>query len=166
MKATSFDEKLAMKVHPKRSPFLISKALVWKPRLLPSGSEKVANRPTGITKAVPLLTKFKVGEWLFQQIDRRGDVCLYLKQSKGLSGPTIFSWEVVLPNIRKAQQYPSGRSYPLRETYPTDGQWGARGWTYMSDEEARIAFELRCAEQTTPGEATSPRNTTTTNQNP
>ncbi len=144
-----------MKVHPKRSPFLISKALVWKPRLSPSGSEKGANRPTGITKAVPLLTKFKAGEWLFRQIDRRGDVCIYLKKSKGLSGPTIFSWEVVLPNIRKAQQYPSGRSYPLRETYPTDGQWGARGFTYMSDAEARIAFELRCAEQATPKEETS-----------
>ena len=145
----------AMKVHPKRSPFLISKALVWKPRLSPSGSENVANRPTGITKAVPLLTKFKVGEWLFQQIDRRGNVCLYLKQCKGVSGRAILSWEVVLPNIRKAQQYPSGRSYPLRETYPKDGEWGTRGWTYMSEAEARIAFELRCAEQATTEEATS-----------
>jgi hypothetical protein len=160
MKARSFDEKLAMKDHPNKcSPFLISKAIVWKPRFSPSDSEKGANRPTGITKAVPLLSKFKVGEWLFQQIDRRGNVCLYLKQCKGVSGRAILSWEVVLPNIRKAQQYPSGRSYPLRETYPKDGEWGIRGFTYMSEAEARIAFELRCAEQATPGEATSPPTT-------
>ena len=138
-----------MKVHPKRSPYLISKAPVWKPRFSPSDSEKGANRPTGITKAVPLLSKFEVGEWHFQQIDRRGGVCIYLKRCKGVSGRAILSWEVVLPNIRKAKQYPSGRSYPLRETYPKDGEWGIRGFTYMSEAEARIAFELRCAEQAT-----------------
>ena len=144
MKARSFDEKLAMKDHPNKcSPFLISKAIVWKPRFSPSDSEKGANRPTGITKAVPLLSKFKVGEWLFQQIDRRGNVCLYLKQCKGVSGRAILSWEIIIPKIRPEERFPDGHVCPKREVYPKDRDWGIKGWTYMSEFEAEKAWTTK-----------------------
>jgi len=58
-------------------------------------------------------------------VERQGLVCL-VKRSK----PGHWHWEVVKLQIMPPSQF-KGQSYPEREKYPGDEQWGTYGFTYL-----------------------------------
>lgn len=74
--------------------------------------------------------------------ERLGSVAIY-KKSK-LFTP-IESWEVVKIGTRSEKQA-FGRVFPASETYPSSEQWGDRGWTCTTKEDADKKFEQWCEE--------------------
>ena len=106
------------------------------PPLRPSRVVKRPSRRTPQGKARLLALEFEAKGWTFEQVLRKGTVCLYRKTKVSESGKMITSWEVVFPIVRRAQRLPGGSVCPHREVYPSDNDWGTRGWTYLSKEEA------------------------------
>lgn len=88
----------------------------------------------------PLPDDFRKKGWTFHLLSRRGCVALYIKTIIGENGKMIRSWEVIRPEIKRADRF-LGVDVPLRETYPCDEDWGTRGWTAMSEEEAMIVLD-------------------------
>ena len=113
----------------------------WGANPLPPYSQGTENpsREEGLAQFRPLEQEFDSHGWHFLQLIRVGGVCLFLKTKRGATRK-IQSWEVILPILQPAKLFPSGSSLRARETYPYDEQWGKRGWTYMSEAEARVAF--------------------------
>ncbi|HEY3755309.1 MAG TPA: hypothetical protein VGL42_04090 [Opitutaceae bacterium] len=87
----------------------------------------------------PLAATFECKGWVFRQLCRVGEFCLYSKSKRGATQP-IQSWEIILPNRYPAQTLPSGSILPARETYPGDSQWGQTGWSFSNEGAARVAF--------------------------
>ena len=116
------------------------------PPLRPSRVVKRPSRRTPQGKARLLALEFEAKGWTFEQVLRKGTVCLYRKTKGSEGGKMITSWEVVFPIVRRAQRLPDGSVCPRREVYPSDNDWGTRGWTYLTEVEATAAYGERCAQ--------------------
>ena len=92
----------------------------------------------------PLKTVFTLGGFSYRQIAREGDFAIY-EQSWRKSHNICF--EVIRIQRREAEIFPSGRSYPAREVYPSSEQWGQHGWTVLTRD---AAFD-KLTQQVSPG---------------
>jgi hypothetical protein len=45
-------------------------------------------------------------------------------------------YEVIRIQQREAETFPSGRSYPAMEVYPSSEQWAQHGWTVLTRDAA------------------------------
>jgi hypothetical protein len=75
-----------------------------------------------------LKTELHVQDRTLKQIKHQGSVALY-----ELHGPQgiLYGLEVIVIRIRRAEEL-FGRSYPQREVYPSNEEWGTYGWSYQA----------------------------------
>lgn len=78
----------------------------------------------------PLATTFMRDGMSHRQIKRVGHVAMF---EIGKGGGV----EVVIVRKAKPQKLPGGVWAPWRESYPSTGEFGSRGWYYMRDERER-----------------------------
>lgn len=82
----------------------------------------------------PLPTTFTRSGWTFTQLARVGDVALFRKSKQGFGYP-IVSFEVI--KVQKREAWSMGdQTFPAKEGYPSDEQWGTAGWTCLNLEAA------------------------------
>jgi hypothetical protein len=74
----------------------------------------------------PIATFFKHGGFNYRQIAREGDVAIYEQKWRDSENAC---YEVVRIRRHEAKTFPSGRSSPAREAYPSSAAWGDFGWT-------------------------------------
>lgn len=85
----------------------------------------------------PLAKEFNREGMIHRQIKREGNVAMF---SVGSGGGV----EVALIRTAKPQKLPNGEWAPWRESYPSTGEFGSRGWYYMKDQ--RETAERKFAE--------------------
>lgn len=78
-------------------------------------------------------TQFQRNGFDFQQLERRGDVAIFL-QSKG--GRSV-AFEVVRIRVAPPHRFQDGRELPEREVYPSSEHWGLYGFTCETLERAK-----------------------------
>lgn len=113
----------------------------------PSQAVKRPARRTPQGTVRVLAPEFEAKGWTFEQVFRKGTVCLYRKTKGSEGGKMITSWEVVIPIVRRAQRLLDGSVCPRREVYPSNNDWGTRGWTYLTEVEATAAYAARRGSQ-------------------
>jgi hypothetical protein len=64
---------------------------------------------------------------LYREFWRQGDVAIYCAKGKG---PRI-EYEVARVQLFPAEEV-NGRSYPAREGFPKNSEWGSLGFTYAN----------------------------------
>src|SRR5262249_31608625 len=74
----------------------------------------------------PLKTVFTLGGFSYRQIAREGNWAIYEQRWRGSEN---VCYEVIRIRQQEATTFPSGRSYPAREVYPTSEAWGLDGFT-------------------------------------
>jgi hypothetical protein len=79
-------------------------------------------------------SQFEDKTWRYQQIERAGDIAIYLQTHKGGGAKR---YEVVRIRIAKAHTWPNGDVSPERETYPGATGWGRDGFTFFTEQAAR-----------------------------
>ncbi len=87
------------------------------------------------TRSLDLLpSEFERYGFSFRQVHRTPVAVVYEAMLLGGSSPT---YEVIRPNISK-QRNVDGTWTPCSpyEAYPSSEQWGSRGWTFLSKDEA------------------------------
>jgi len=87
----------------------------------------------------PLAFPFEHNRFRHELVERQGDVCLVRRLNLEVDPPSAH-WEVVILQRRRAETLPSGRSYPAREAYPGDAEWGTHGWTFVIEALARAKW--------------------------
>jgi hypothetical protein len=114
------------------------------PRSLPSQEAKFAISGVRHTEIEPLASDLKAEKRTLRQIVREGLIAIY---ELGGAGGVRYGYEVIVIKIAKAQEI-FGRSYPRREVYPSDEEWGSRAWSYPRNglETAREHFKGLVAE--------------------
>ena len=70
----------------------------------------------------------------YDQIERQGMIAIYSQTHKA-SGTQRY--EVVRVRVRPPYIFPSGKSLPEHEAYPSAHAWGQDGWTFHALLEAR-----------------------------
>lgn len=75
----------------------------------------------------PISTEFSREGMIHRQIKRTGRVAMF---EVGRGGGT----EVVMIRTAKPQKLPNGEMAPWRESYPSTGEFGSRGWYYMKSQ--------------------------------
>ena len=93
------------------------------------------------TKPVPIPNEWTREGWQYRVIKRQG---LAVIAEKARQGSDRISYEVALLRIEKPVEFPPGVFRPLRESYPTSNDWGSRGWTCMTREQAERRFLSIC----------------------
>jgi hypothetical protein len=103
-----------------------------------------ASDASGATPPVPLGTVIKRAGMLYSQIFRRGDVVIYCAKGKG----DRIEYEVFTVQILPAEEF-GGKSYPVREAFPSNSAWGSLGFTYTdnSHRDPLAAAQLKAREQ-------------------
>ncbi|MGA8477172.1 MAG: hypothetical protein WB696_04370 [Chthoniobacterales bacterium] len=94
---------------------------------------------------LPLAKEIKRAGMLYNQIFRQGDVATYCAKGKG----GRIEYEVVKIQVLLAEEI-NGRSYPVREAFPSNsGEWGSLGFTYTdnSHRDPLPAAQLKAREQ-------------------
>lgn len=73
----------------------------------------------------------------FTELNRRGDVALYLRQT-----PHGATYEVVRVQTHKKDRYVSGKliAHAGDEFYPSSGSFGEKGWYYPERPQAEVKF--------------------------
>jgi len=77
---------------------------------------------------VPLATAVNRAGMVYHQFGRQSDVAIYCAKGKG---PRI-EYEVFKVQILPVGEL-GGRSYPLRESFPSNSEWGESGWTFTNN---------------------------------
>jgi hypothetical protein len=77
---------------------------------------------------VPLAKEIKRAGMLYREIFRKGDTAIYCVKGKGQR----IEYEVFKVQVLPAGQL-SGRSYPVRESFPPNSDWGELGFTYTNN---------------------------------
>ncbi len=77
---------------------------------------------------VPLATVIKRGNMLYHQFWRQSDAAIYCAKGKGART----EYEVFKIQVLPAGEL-GGRSYPLRESFPSNSEWGESGWTFTNN---------------------------------
>lgn len=70
------------------------------------------------------------------QVAREAMVAIY-RQTK--PGTSVEDYEVIVIGRTEAGVF-KGKPYEAKETYPNNGSWGVRGWTYRTKEDAMAKF--------------------------
>lgn len=85
----------------------------------------------------PLKTSFRSKGFDYHQIDRKGDVALFMQTKPGL----LHTWyEVVVVQRHEAYEI-GGAKVEAAETMPSTSQWGRLGWTYRDEKSAKVRFD-------------------------
>jgi len=82
---------------------------------------------SGAIPPVPLAKEMRRAGMLYREFWRKGDVAIYCAKGKG---PRI-EYEVVRVQLFPAEEV-NGRSYPAREGFPKNSEWGELGFTYAN----------------------------------
>ena len=77
---------------------------------------------------VPLAIVINRAGMVYHQFWRQGDVAIYRAEGKG----NRLEFEVIKIQILPAGEL-GGRSYPLRESFPFNSEWGESGWTFTNN---------------------------------
>jgi hypothetical protein len=77
---------------------------------------------------VPLANVGKRAGMVYHQFWRQGDVAIYQARGEG----DRLEFEVFKIQILPAGEF-NGRSYPLRESFPPNSEWGESGFTYTNN---------------------------------
>jgi hypothetical protein len=77
---------------------------------------------------VPLAKEIKRAGMLYHQFWRQGDVAIYCAKGKG----SRIEFEVFRIQVLPAGEL-DGKSYPVREAFPSNSEWGELGWTYTNN---------------------------------
>lgn len=85
----------------------------------------------------PLAFPFRSRGFLHELFAREGLYCLVKRTKEGHS-----HFEVVKLNVYP-QEERFGKLYPEREGYPSSGQWGSAGWTYLFKDEDKARARLK-----------------------
>src|SRR5262245_66241719 len=75
----------------------------------------------------PLPVSFRDRGFLYEQIERQGDVALYSQTNHA----GIVRNEVVRIRIQREHTWPNGTTTPEKEAYPGSNAWGTLGWTFL-----------------------------------
>ncbi len=87
---------------------------------------------------IPLETEFYAHGFVHKLLRRAGFAAIYARFRR--SDPEkVIHYEVVLITPGKPYDI-AGKAFPAKEQYPSSQQWGARGWTYRSEEQALARF--------------------------
>ena len=99
---------------------------------------------------VPLAKEIRRAGMLYREFWRQGNVVIYCAKGKG---PRI-EYEVFRVQLFPAEEV-NGRSYPAREGFPKNSEWGELGFTYTNNSHRDpLAAALAKAHQlTTKGES-------------
>ena len=85
---------------------------------------------------IPVKVEFSVGQFLYRQLERIGDLAIYAQVRES----TILAYEVV--KIKRHNGYEiAGIQIEPAEMYPASSFWGINGWTYTSYDKAESKFE-------------------------
>ncbi len=88
---------------------------------------------------VKIETEISRGGFHFKQLVRKGRFAIYAKTMQNLErSPAGF--EVVVIQKREATEM-FGISYPPRELYPSSGDWGTNGFTFLFHRDAIRKFD-------------------------
>jgi hypothetical protein len=77
---------------------------------------------------VPLANVAKRAGMIYHQFWRQGDVGIYQARGEG----NRLEFEVFKIQILPAGEF-NGQSYPLRESFPPNSEWGESGWTFTNN---------------------------------
>src|ERR1700736_6082532 len=79
---------------------------------------------------IPMLLAIVVNRagMVYNQFWRQGDVAIYRAEGKG----NRLEFEVIKIQILPAGEL-GGRSYPPRESLPSNSEWGESGWTFTNN---------------------------------
>jgi hypothetical protein len=77
---------------------------------------------------LPLAKEIKRAGMIYREIWRQGDVAVYCAKGKG----DRIEYEVFEVQILPAQEL-NGKSYPVRESFPKNSEWGQLGFTYTNN---------------------------------
>jgi hypothetical protein len=73
--------------------------------------------------------------FVYRQIARERDVAVYEQTWGGCSDANV-CYQVIRIQRKEATTFPSGRSYPPREVYPSSETWGIDGFTLTNKDAA------------------------------
>lgn len=89
-------------------------------------------------KPTPLATEWKKSGFQFRVIRREGDVVIAEKWRP--ETPAMVSYEVAKIRIQDEHTWPTGKTTPRRECYPSSEHWGIYGFTCLTREHAQKRF--------------------------
>ena len=95
------------------------------------------NSTVPLDRPVPLPLEFKHKSFGYRQLERNEKAAIYSQSA----GDQIAAYEVVKIRTVKPKIW-MGREIPFREVYPSDSDWGSRGWTCHTLEEAKIKMKV------------------------
>jgi hypothetical protein len=98
----------------------------------------------------PLSPEFHKYAWDFKLLRRRDRIAMFIK-TRGKS----VSYEVVKVKDQKAHTWPAGNTTEACENLPGSNEWGVKGWTYQTEEDALHKFNALAASQQSQGEPAS-----------
>ena len=103
-----------------------------------------AQNASETTPPVPLAQQIKRAGMLYHQFWRQGDVAIYCAKVKG----DRIEYEVFTVQVLSAEEI-NGKSYPVREAFPSNSEWGSLGFTYTdnSHRDPLAAAQLKAREQ-------------------
>lgn len=96
-----------------------------------------SNLTVPLDRPVPLPLEFKHKSFGYRQLERNEKAAIYSQSA----GDQIAAYEVVKIRTVKPKIW-MGREIPFREVYPSDNDWGSRGWTCHTLEEAKIKMKV------------------------
>ena len=92
---------------------------------------------------IPLAFPFERDEFRHELLERDGDICLVRRLNLRIKPTPSVHWEVVILQRRPAETI-RGYSYPARELYPGNEEWGEHGWTFLDLAQARAKMAELC----------------------
>lgn len=87
-----------------------------------------ADLPAGIDLPAPLAKQIKRGGMLYREIFRHGGIAIYEARGKG----SRIEYEVIEVQVLPAQEI-GGKSYPVREAFQSNSDWGEQGHTFTNN---------------------------------
>ena len=110
-------------------------------RLIPSSSRKTRVAEKEAVKKghsyERLAKAFTLGGFGYRQIAREGNWAIYEQRWPGSEN---LCYEIIRIRREEATTFPSGRSYPEREVYPSSEAWGVDGFTVTDRNKAWDKF--------------------------
>jgi len=79
----------------------------------------------------PLAESFSKHGHTYRQRIRKGFVAIF----EVLMGTRLLGFEVVQIRIAPEAKLPGGKTAPVREVYPSDEEFGRKGWYFMKNQE-------------------------------
>ncbi len=84
----------------------------------------------------PLPLTFNRHDHTYTQVERNDRAAIYTVSHAGRT--EVIGFEVIKIRIAKPQKLPGDKMAPLRETYPSDEEFGRHGWYYMRNEQEKM----------------------------